>query len=170
LTAPLIKATRENACGKLPTSCRCRDTDVGKPKAAGEENGFLGFQAIWGAVGIVTHGEAIDEQALLDRLERTAHVLINIALVERLTALSVICIATAVSWLLASRELYWRNSMQEEFTCPKCSCQSIIYPDLPDDDDYVVCRTCGTFLGSVRQFRRFVERRPVRPGEAVTGC
>src|SRR5215510_2118736 len=72
--------------------------------------------------------------------------------------------------LLASRELYWRNSMQEEFTCPKCSCQSIIYPDLPDDDDYVVCRTCGAFLGSVRQFRRFVERRPVRPGAAVTGC
>jgi hypothetical protein len=148
--------------------------EVGKPKAAGNQarkTPFCGFQAIRGAVGIVTHDEAIDEQVLLvDGFEGAAHALINMALVERLIALSVICIATAVSWLLASRELYWRNSMQEEFTCPKCSCQSIIYPDLPDDDDHVVCRTCGTFLGSVRQFRRFVERRPVRPGAAVTGC
>jgi len=61
--------------------------------------------------------------------------------------------------------------MTEEFTCPKCSSQSVIYPDLPEEDDeYVVCRGCGTILASVRQFRRFVERRPVRPGAVVTGC
>jgi NMD protein affecting ribosome stability and mRNA decay len=59
--------------------------------------------------------------------------------------------------------------MPEEFTCPKCFCQSVIYPDVPDEDDYVVCRACGTVLAPLSQFRRFIER-PVRSGEAVTGC
>lgn len=40
--------------------------DVGKSKAAGENTPLSGFQAIRGAVRIVTHDEAIDEQALLD--------------------------------------------------------------------------------------------------------
>ena len=68
-----------------------------RAKAAARKTPFSGFQAIRGAVGIVTHDEAIDELALLDRFDRAAHALINMALVERLTALSVICIATAVS-------------------------------------------------------------------------
>lgn len=60
--------------------------------------------------------------------------------------------------------------MPEEFACPKCSCQSVIYPDLPEEDEYVVCRGCGAILGSVKQFRRFVERHFVRPGASVSGC
>ena len=60
--------------------------------------------------------------------------------------------------------------MLEEFACPKCSCQSVIYPDRSEGDEYVVCRACGTVLATVSQFRRFVERHPVRAGAATTGC
>jgi hypothetical protein len=60
--------------------------------------------------------------------------------------------------------------MPEEFACPKCSCQSVIYPDLPEDDECVVCRSCGTVIATVSQFRRFIDRHPVHSGAPTTGC
>jgi transposase-like protein len=48
--------------------------------------------------------------------------------------------------------------MSEEFACPTCRRQSVIYPDAREDDARVVCRTCGTSFGTLSQFRRFVER------------
>jgi transcription elongation factor Elf1 len=60
--------------------------------------------------------------------------------------------------------------MAEEFSCPNCNSQSVIYPDASDDDERVVCRACGTILATMAQFRNWIERR--RPGrEAMTsGC
>ena len=63
-----------------------------------------------------------------------------------------------------------RNSMTEEFACPNCSSQSVVYPDDPDDDEYVVCRACGTILATVAQFRRFVEGQLVPSGAPLSGC
>ena len=63
-----------------------------------------------------------------------------------------------------------RNSMTEEFACPNCSSQSVVYPDDPDDDEYVVCRACGTVLATVAQFRRFVEGQLVPSGAPLSGC
>jgi len=48
--------------------------------------------------------------------------------------------------------------MPEEFACPNCRRQSVIYPDATEDHTRVVCRSCGSFLGTLAQFRRFVER------------
>jgi ribosomal protein S27E len=63
-----------------------------------------------------------------------------------------------------------RNSMTEEFACPKCFSQSVVYPDLPADDEYVTCRACGTILATVSQFRQFVECHPVPSGAPFSGC
>jgi hypothetical protein len=60
--------------------------------------------------------------------------------------------------------------MPEEFSCPNCRCQSVIYPDATDDDAGVVCRTCGMFLGTVAQFRRSVERRAPGASTVTSRC
>jgi len=57
--------------------------------------------------------------------------------------------------------------MSEDFSCPNCRRQSVTYVDTAEDDAGVVCRTCGTFLGTLAQFRRFVARR-APPGAAQT--
>ena len=49
--------------------------------------------------------------------------------------------------------------MSEEFAGPNCRRQSVIYPDATQDHGRVVCRTCGAFLCTLAQFRRFVQRR-----------
>jgi hypothetical protein len=61
--------------------------------------------------------------------------------------------------------------MSEEFTCPNCRSQSVIYRDGPDDDDgWVVCRTCGTFLDTLARFRRRVESRAANADTYTSGC
>jgi transcription elongation factor Elf1 len=60
--------------------------------------------------------------------------------------------------------------MSEEFACPKCRRQSVIYPDATEDYARVVCRTCGTQLGTLAQFRRFVERPATKAGTETSGC
>ena len=60
--------------------------------------------------------------------------------------------------------------MSEEFACPNCLRQSVIYPDAPEDDARVICRTCGTVLGTLAQFRRFVERRVREVNAATSRC
>ena len=70
----------------------------------------------------------------------------------------------------ASERALLRNSMAEEFACPKCSSQSVVYPDVPADDEYVTCRACGTILATVSQFRQFVECHLVPSGAPFSGC
>jgi transcription elongation factor Elf1 len=60
--------------------------------------------------------------------------------------------------------------MPEEFACPNCNCQSVIYPQVPADQERVVCRACGTALASLSQFRRLIEGLPPRRGATATGC
>jgi ribosomal protein S27E len=61
--------------------------------------------------------------------------------------------------------------MSEEFTCPNCRSQSVVYPDAQDDGEArVLCRTCGTFLGTLAQFRRRVEARTARAATFTSGC
>jgi ribosomal protein S27E len=63
-----------------------------------------------------------------------------------------------------------RNSLTEEFACPKCSSQSVVYPTIPEDDEYVTCRGCGAVLATLGQFRRLVARRLMAAGTPVSGC
>ncbi len=49
--------------------------------------------------------------------------------------------------------------MSEEFAGPNSRRQPVIYPDVTQDHGRVVCHTCGLFLGTLAQFRRFVQRR-----------
>jgi transcription elongation factor Elf1 len=60
--------------------------------------------------------------------------------------------------------------MSDEFACPSCGCQSVVYPHAAEDDAGVMCRTCGTFLGTLAQFRRFVERVAARATEVTSRC
>jgi transcription elongation factor Elf1 len=60
--------------------------------------------------------------------------------------------------------------MPQEFGCPNCNCQSVVYPQIPEDHERVVCRACGTTLASLSQFRRMVEGLPPRRGTTTTGC
>jgi transcription elongation factor Elf1 len=60
--------------------------------------------------------------------------------------------------------------MPEEFACPNCRGQSVTYPDTTEDHARVVCRSCGTFLGTLAQFRRFVERRFAGAGADTSRC
>lgn len=60
--------------------------------------------------------------------------------------------------------------MSDEFACYKCRRQSVIYPDEAEDDARVLCRTCGTSLGTLAQFRRFVERREQSANEHTSRC
>jgi len=69
-----------------------------------------------------------------------------------------------------SKRALLRNSMAEKFACPKCSSQSVVYPDVPADDEYVTCRACGTILATLSQFRQFVERHLVPSGAPFSGC
>jgi ribosomal protein S27E len=63
-----------------------------------------------------------------------------------------------------------RNSMAEEFACPNCSSQSVVYPDAATDDEYVICRACGTNLATMSQFRQFVESHLLPSGAPLSGC
>jgi len=59
--------------------------------------------------------------------------------------------------------------MAEEFSCPNCHSQSVIYPSSSDEDERVLCRACGTVLATMAQFRYLIERR--RAGrEVISGC
>jgi transcription elongation factor Elf1 len=60
--------------------------------------------------------------------------------------------------------------MPDEFACPNCHCQSVVYPDDTADDDTVLCRSCGTVLGTLNQFRRYIERWTQNHGPFTTGC
>jgi ribosomal protein S27E len=78
-------------------------------------------------------------------------------------------------WLTALQErsprsALLRNSLTEEFTCPKCSSQSVVYPTVAKDDEYVTCRGCGAYLATLAQFRRLVARRLLSKGAPVSGC
>lgn len=68
------------------------------------------------------------------------------------------------------RSALLRNSLAEEFTCPKCSSQSVVYPTVAEDDAYVTCRGCGAVLATLAQFRRLVARRRLLKGGPVSGC
>jgi transcription elongation factor Elf1 len=63
-----------------------------------------------------------------------------------------------------------RNSLAEEFTCPKCASQSVVYPASGNDDEYVTCRGCGAIIATLAQFRRLVARRLMSTGTPVSGC
>jgi len=63
-----------------------------------------------------------------------------------------------------------RNSLAEEFSCPKCSSPSVVYPAIRKDDAYVTCRGCGTAIATLAQFRRFVLRRLMSRETPVSGC
>jgi transcription elongation factor Elf1 len=61
--------------------------------------------------------------------------------------------------------------MSDEFTCPSCGRQSVVYPRAAEDDAAgVVCRTCGAFLGTLAQFRRLVERVAARAAAQTSRC
>jgi transcription elongation factor Elf1 len=60
--------------------------------------------------------------------------------------------------------------MSDEFACPSCGRQSVVYPRAAEDDAGVVCRTCGAFLGTLSQFRRFVERVAARATVQTSRC
>ena len=60
--------------------------------------------------------------------------------------------------------------MPKEFACPNCNCPSVVYPQIPDGHERVMCRACGTALASLSQFRRMVEGLAPRSGTTTTGC
>jgi transcription elongation factor Elf1 len=60
------------------------------------------------------------------------------------------------------------QELPREFTCPNCQRQSVNYP--PDDQLSVTCHSCGTFLGTLAEFRRFVKHRAVRSNRVTSGC
>jgi transcription elongation factor Elf1 len=60
--------------------------------------------------------------------------------------------------------------MAEDFACPKCSSQSVVYPTVIKDDEYVTCRGCGAILATLAQFRRLVARCLSPPGSPNSGC
>jgi transcription elongation factor Elf1 len=63
-----------------------------------------------------------------------------------------------------------RNSLAEDFTCPKCASQSVVYPTAARDDEYVTCRGCGAIIATLAQFRLLVARRLLSKGAPVSGC
>jgi hypothetical protein len=56
----------------------------------------------------------------------------------------------------------------DEFACPNCRSQSVNYPEAAEQA--VTCRTCGTLLGTLAEFRRFVWRHAIRSDASVSGC
>jgi len=60
--------------------------------------------------------------------------------------------------------------MTEEFSCPKCSSQSVVYPATRNDDAYVTCRGCGAVIATLAQFRRFVSGRLISRETPLSGC
>jgi transcription elongation factor Elf1 len=60
--------------------------------------------------------------------------------------------------------------LSKDFTCPNCRSQSVVYPDALADEAGVICRSCGTSLGTLAQFRRLVEQRPAHAGIPPSGC
>jgi transcription elongation factor Elf1 len=63
-----------------------------------------------------------------------------------------------------------RNFLAEDFACPKCSSQSVVYPTIINDDEYVTCRGCGAILATLGQFRRLIARHLLPPGSPISGC
>ncbi len=63
-----------------------------------------------------------------------------------------------------------RNSLADEFACPKCSSRSVVYPAITNDDANVTCRGCGAIIATLAQFRRLIARRLLRKGAPVSGC
>ena len=63
-----------------------------------------------------------------------------------------------------------RNSMVKEFACPKCSSQSVVYPDIRADEEFVLCRTCGATIATLCQFRKLVECHFISSGAHFSGC
>jgi transcription elongation factor Elf1 len=60
--------------------------------------------------------------------------------------------------------------MTEEFGCPNCGSPSVLYCDAVEDHEHVVCATCGMFLATRIEFRKFVEGRAVNSGAHTSGC
>jgi transcription elongation factor Elf1 len=60
------------------------------------------------------------------------------------------------------------QQLPREFTCPNCHKQAVKYP--ADDRQSVTCHSCGTPLGTLAEFRRFVEHRAVRSNTLTSGC
>jgi ribosomal protein S27AE len=60
--------------------------------------------------------------------------------------------------------------MTEEFSCPNCHSPSVLYSDAADDDERVLCGTCGTFLATRVEFRKLVESREIRSGVHTSRC
>jgi hypothetical protein len=60
------------------------------------------------------------------------------------------------------------DERSDEFACPNCRSQSVNYPATAEDS--VTCRTCGTLLGTLAEFRRFVWRRADRSDALISGC
>jgi transcription elongation factor Elf1 len=63
-----------------------------------------------------------------------------------------------------------RNSLADEFTCPKCSSQSVVYPSIHKDEEHVTCRGCGAIIATLAQFRRLIAHRILSKGAPVSGC
>jgi transcription elongation factor Elf1 len=62
-----------------------------------------------------------------------------------------------------------RNFLAEGFACPKCSSQSVVYPTVVQDDEYVTCRGCGAILATLAQFRKLIARL-LPPDSPTSGC
>jgi transcription elongation factor Elf1 len=61
-------------------------------------------------------------------------------------------------------------TMTEEFSCPNCGSPSVLYCDAAEDDEHVVCGTCGTFLATRVEFRKFVDGHATRSGVHTSRC
>ena len=63
------------------------------------------------------------------------------------------------------------DEVTDEFTCPSCGSQSVCYPERTQMWRIVTCRACGTKLGTLAEFRRFVHCHTVLPASGVvSGC
>lgn len=63
-----------------------------------------------------------------------------------------------------------RNFLADEFSCPQCSSQSVVYPTTPKEDAYVTCRGCGVVIATLAQFRRLVKPRLLSTRTPLSGC
>jgi hypothetical protein len=63
-----------------------------------------------------------------------------------------------------------RNFLAEDFACSKCSSQSVVYPTVIKDDEYVTCRGCGAIIATLAQFRQIIARHQPPPGSPNSGC
>ena len=61
--------------------------------------------------------------------------------------------------------------MAEEFACPELPKTNRSFIRMHKEErGRVLCRSCGAFLGTLTQFRRFVLRRTTLSGTLSSGC